>query len=428
MSDDKIQKFMELTNSSISVAQQYLNDYKEIDTAVNAFYADRLDNESNKANSPFMNPETNNLTNVRPELGGNRGANESFGSSRSSSTSQFGGLGQRNTNSISSRGGSLTNSNSNSRFMSFSDMVRGKADKEEDEHKQRTTFAGGETSGLEIADPNPSERNPSSLLRDLLEKAKRGGQQLANGGFSDEEGTGFGVDDNEDEKVESFAGKGYRLGSSLDAQDQIIEDNGNTSTGKPKKVTREITFWKDGFQVGDSKLYRYDDPSNSFYLSELNQGRAPLKLLDVEFGQEVNVNVFKKLDEEYKPPKRQLGGFSGEGQRLGSPVPGDSKVKLINTQSSNLANEASKPDEKKKEDEKKYDIAIQIRYSNGKKELYRCNSSDTVESLYDYVEDNTDDNRTFTLNTSFPVKPIAKDSTTLKVANLANSVVVQRWV
>ena len=67
------------------------------------------------------------------------------------------------------------------------------------------------------------------------------------------------------------------------------------------------------------------NPANSFYLSELNQGRAPLKLLDVQFGQEVEVNVYKKLDEVLiKLPKRKLGGFSGQGQRLGSPIPGES--------------------------------------------------------------------------------------------------------
>ena len=72
----------------------------------------------------------------------------------------------------------------------------------------------------------------------------------------------------------------------------------------------------------------YDDPANEFYLKELNQDRAPLKLMDVKFGQEVEFNVFKKLNENYKSPKSKLVGFYGKGQRLGSPILGDTILTL----------------------------------------------------------------------------------------------------
>lgn len=290
------------------------------------------------------------------------------------------------------------------KFRSFSELVRGNSD---DEDEQRNTFAGGETSGLEVSDPNDS----NSLIRDLLEKAKRGGQQPP-------------TEDNDEEHARKnfFTGKGYRLGSSVDAAPQVVEDIPEEPLpSRPRKVTRDITFWKEGFQVGDGELYRYDDPANSYYLNELNQGRAPLRLLDVEFGQEVDVNVYKKLDESYRPPKRKAGGFTGTGQRLGSPVPGESL-------SPEAVVEKSPEVEQSQQPEPTGDTSVQIRYTNGKREILRCNSTDTIRYLYDYVKKNSEGSRPFTLNHAFPVKPIENFDATIKDEGLCNAVVVQRWV
>lgn len=382
-----------LTNASKDLATQYLNDYEnDLSSAVNAYFAiEAEDEEETYKREP---------TGGRPQM-----------PVQTSSRSQLNSESNQNVNTLGG-GGSTTSS---SRFMSFSDLVRGNADADDDDEKPRTTFAGGETSGLEVADPNfgkDKNHDNDALLRDLLEKAKKGGQQLENGEFDNNN------EDDDNNKADRFEGRGYRLGNTENSKDQIVEDNTTKQeNSKPKKVTREITFWKDGFQVGDGKLYKYDDPANAFYLKELNQGHAPLKLLDVEFGQEVNVNVYKKLDEEYKPPKRPLGGFSGQGQRLGAPVPGDAEIKQA----------SPSPVPIEKPEPKKGNTAIQIRYANGKKEVYKCDSNDTVEMLYAHVQDNTADSREFTLNTSFPVMPIPRNSSTVNEAKLANSVVVQRW-
>lgn len=250
-----------------------------------------------------------------------------------------------------------------------------------------------------------------------MEKAKRTGEQMEEGDLPS----------HSQQPKHEFTGKGYRLGSMVDKPSEVVEDftpeDEHKETGK---VTREITFWKEGFQVGAGKLYRYDDPANAFFLNELNQGRAPLKLLNVELGQEVEVNVFKKLDESYKPPKRKLGGFQGSGQRLGSPIPGDSMSPgVVETVTIPATTEAPKEEVKKIEG----DISVQIRYATGKREVYHCNSTDKVSSLYHHVKANTDDHsRNFTLNYAFPVNPIENMDQTLIEADLKNSVVVQRWV
>ncbi|QHS71510.1 protein phosphatase regulator SHP1 [Saccharomyces paradoxus] len=422
VSDETIQQFMALTNVSHNIAVQYLSEFGDLNEALNSYYASQADDEKDRREEAHWNrqqekvPKQEALSSINSlkkaideeNVGGlgskpvlSQGSNEYL--KRKSSTSPE-----------PAKGNSRSGSGNSSRFMSFSDMVRGQAD-DDDEDQPRNTFAGGETSGLEVTDPS----DPNSLLKDLLEKARRGGQMGAEDESRDDEEHEVGAN--------RFAGRGFRLGSTIDATDQVVEDNtSQPQRRKPEKVTREITFWKEGFQVANGPLYRYDDPANSFYLSELNQGRAPLKLLDVEFGQEVEVNVYKKLDEPYRAPKRKLGGFSGQGQRLGSPIPGESLSPAeIPRDETPVAQEQSKPDN----EPKKGDTSIQIRYANGKREVLRCSSTDTVKFLYDHVTSNpnTDTSRNFTLNHAFPIKPISNDETTLKDADLLNSVVVQRW-
>lgn len=421
MSDESIQQFMALTNVSHNIAVQYLSEFGNLNEALNSYYATQADDKKDRREGAHWNRQqekeskqealsstncikkamdTENIGGSGHKLGSSQGSNEYLKRKSSISPEPI-------------KGNSRSGSGNNSRFMSFSDMVRGQAD-DDDDDQPRNTFAGGETSGLEVTDPS----DPSSLLKDLLEKARRGGQ-------ADPENDTR--DDGHEVGANHFTGRGFRLGSTIDAADQVVEDNtSQPQRRKPEKVTREITFWKEGFQVADGPLYRYDDPANSFYLSELNQGRAPLKLLNVEFGQEVEVNVYKKLDEPYKAPKRKLGGFSGQGQRLGSPIPGESLSPVEVPRDEALAAEE---ESKSKNEPKNGDTSIQIRYANGKREVLRCNSTDTVKYLYDHVTSsvNTDTSRNFTLNHAFPIKPINDDETTLKDADLLNSVVVQRW-
>lgn len=424
MSDNSedITRFMSFTNVSFNVAKNYLDSYGDLNTAMEAYYEDQKDLlDERKEKEKFYNTLERQTVNKEKQ--------------QTPSLSPASSL-TPNTRSI-SRNSNKT-SNSNSKFMSFSDMLRSNAadNDDEDDTKPRNTFAGGETSGLEITDPNNDRRDTNSLIRDLLERAKKNGEQMEDFKSSNDRGKA--------DSKPSFSGKGYRLGSMIDKPSEIVDDSSNSgdnisSNVGAQKVTREITFWKDGFQVGsEGKLYRYDDPANEFYLNELNQGRAPLKLLDVKFGQEVEVNVFKKLDENYKPPKRKLGGFYGKGQRLGSPIPGETLLPLNNgnidthpNTNNNTNNDENDTKNSKKNDtpQVQTDMTIQVRYATGKREVFHCNSTDKVSSLYEHVKTHTDDpNRAFTLNYAFPVKPIENMDQTLSEADLNNSVVIQRWV
>ncbi|SCV01291.1 LANO_0F11056g1_1 [Lachancea nothofagi CBS 11611] len=391
MSDENIQQFMALSNAPLEVAQTYLNEFPDLGDALDAFYAAQ---NGTSVSSEAQEPQSSRaLGNVGNDISSSKGSRVPSKSSSPAAVKRTG--------------------NSTPKFKSFSDILKENTQDEDDE--QRNTFAGGETSGLEVADPG----DPDSLIRDLLEKARRGGQKPSS--HEDENASGTSQD-----KEHHFTGKGFRLGSSLDAPAQVTNDTPEEPLpSRPQKVTREITFWKEGFQVNDGDLYRYDDPANSYYLNELNQGRAPLRLLNVEFGQEVDVNVNKKLDESFKLPKRKVQGFHGKGHRLGSPFPGESVSPEAAPEPT--AKDSSPPLEDKTE-EPKGDTSVQIRYASGKREVLRCNSNDTVKFLYDHVKEGTSTNKVFTLNHAFPVKPIEDFEKCLKDEGLCNAVVVQRWV
>lgn len=412
MSDEQIQQFMALTNASVNVATDYINQFGDLGEALNAFYAAQQDeHDFTKEKETHYNPRTESLRESNSD-------ESCFG--RTLSGQKITGPRSTPTPSGLSKSGKTK-----SKFRSFADMIKGSEDDDEDP-ENRNTFAGGETSGLEITDPHANESNSNSIIRDLLEKARRGGQR------ADEEEE---VETQSEKKEEHFIGKGYRLGSDLSTPAQVVANNTQLPQ-RPKKVTREITFWREGFQVGDGLLYRYDDPENSYYLNELNQGRAPLKLLNVEFGQEVDVTVYKKLEESYVPPKRNLSGFHGRGQRLGSPIPGDSESpepvslnKEATTEHETKTQDKQEQEQEQQELEKpKGDTNIQIRYASGKREVLRCDSNNTVRFIYDHVKSNTQDSRPFILSHAFPVKAIDAFDSTLKEQDLCNAVVVQRWV
>ena len=234
------------------------------------------------------------------------------------------------------------------------------------------------------------------------------------------------ADDTEDSTGPSFVGTGFKLGDGSSASEQI-KDTDDHGSKPPAKVTRVITFWRQGFTVADGPLHRYDDPENASVLEELNRGRVPMALLDVEYGQDVDVSVYRKTDEDYQPPKRKIQGFHGLGQRLGSPVPGDGAA-LVSSATAVAVPEVSEAPKPNSEGEG--DAKVQIRFANGTKVAHRFNSSDLVAVVYQFVatHPNTESSREFVLTHSFPVKPIENSTeVTVAEAKLKNAVIIQRW-
>ncbi|CAX39691.1 UBX domain-containing protein, putative [Candida dubliniensis CD36] len=367
-----IAEFVSITNSSTYLAEQYLSrNNNDLVEAVEDFYAN---------SEPSQKSETK----------------KSFSSSKSTGSG----------------------------IKTFRDL-NDEDDDEEDDKTNTNFFTGGEKSGLQVEDPNKDKDNDRSIIDQIFQKAREQMQQPDDRPSASQ--------DDQPSPIK-FSGKGFKLGDGNEPS-QIVEDpTTNSQKFKPSKVTREITFWKQGFTVGDGPLHRYDDPRNSNVLQELNQGRVPMSILDVEFGQDVDVSVYKKTDEDWSPPKRKIGGYHGTGHRLGSPVPGEV---LVNNETS-FQPDINKPNGKDKDEEKdedegegEGDSTVQIRFANGKKTSHKFNSSDSILKVYEFVrnhEYNSEPTRSFTLSHAFPVKPIEESNEiTIADAKLKNAVIVQRW-
>lgn len=291
-------------------------------------------------------------------------------------------------------------------------------DDDEEDKTDTNFFTGGEKSALQVEDPNKKgdKKSERSIIDQIFQRAK---EQM------DQPDDRPSAHDDQQEEVRKFTGTGFKLGGENQPSEQVV-DTSSRLPKKPTKVTREITFWKQGFTVGEGALHRYDDPSNASVLQELNAGRVPMSLLDVEFGQDVDVSVFKKTDEDWVPPKRKVGGFAGQGQRLGSPVPGESCGGSPAPEAASEPTRETKPD-----DQGEGDSLVQIRFANGKKASHKFNSSDSITKVYEFVRSHpfTESGKAFILTHAFPVKPIEESNDiTVGDAKLKNAVIVQRWI
>lgn len=288
-------------------------------------------------------------------------------------------------------------------------------DESDDDKTNSNFYTGGEKSGLQVEDPNKKD-DDRSIIDQIFQRAKDQMNQPDDRTSARED---------RQPSPPKFTGTGFKLGNGEEPSEVIINKSANSN--RPAKVIREITFWKQGFTVGDGPLHRYDDPRNETVLQELNRGRVPISLLDVEFGQDVDVSVFRKTDEDWVPPKKKVQGFQGQGMRLGSPVPGESSgvpSQVINETKPNTES----PNKATPEGEG--DSLVQIRFANGKKLSHKFNSTDSLSSVYEFVRNHhyTELNKPFILSHAFPVKPIEdSDDITVADAKLKNSVIVQRW-
>lgn len=305
-----------------------------------------------------------------------------------------------------------------SKFRTLRDLNE---DSNDPENTDTNFFTGGEKSALQVENPDKdkdkNEGNQPSLIERIFQRAQ---EQM-------DEPDDRPSAQMEPQEPSHFTGAGFKLGDSEQPL-EVVADFSANARNRPAKVNREIIFWRQGFTVADGPLMRYDDPENQLILQELKRGRVPVSFLGVEYGQDVDVSVLKKIDEDYVPPKRKLGGFHGLGQRLGSPVPGESSG--ASTPVAEPKAEA-KTEPAKPQDQGTGDSLVQIRFASGKKVAHKFNSTDSIETVYKFVrnhEYNSDQLRAFILSHAFPVKPIEESlGVSVEEAKLKNAVIVQRW-
>ena len=189
-----------------------------------------------------------------------------------------------------------------------------------------------------------------------------------------------------------------------------------------------LHLWRDGFSIDDGPLCRYDDPQHASTLEMINRGRAPLDILNVERGQEVDLSVNPRKDEDYTPPKTMFKPFSGSGQRLGSPAPG--------VASSLIGSTAPQPSSAQPTevaiDESAPTLRLQIRLADGTNLRTRFNNTHTLNDVYHFVNASNpgSSSRPYVLMTTFPNKDHPGSNTALsEVKELSRGGnIVQKWL
>lgn len=233
-----------------------------------------------------------------------------------------------------------------------------------------------------------------------------------------------------------FTGRGQTLGGD-DAPSRVVPDpNANLPRPAPR-VHRTLHFWRDGFSIDDGPLYRFDDPSNADHLRLINSGRAPLDLLNVEQGQEVDLEVHPHKNEDYVQPKKVYKPFSGSGQRLGSPTPVASASSQPTTSSSTASTSTAAPTGVSSSTpsvniiESQPTLSLQVRLGDGTRLQSRFNTTHTVGDVYSFVDaaSPASRQRAYALMTTFPSKELTDNSVVLGDMGefKRGGVLVQKW-
>ena len=195
-----------------------------------------------------------------------------------------------------------------------------------------------------------------------------------------------------------------------------------------ERVNRVLHFWNDGFSVDDGDLYRSDDPRNAEILNGIRQGRAPLSIMNVQPGQEVDVEI-KQHQENYVRPKKKWVPFGGQGNRLGSPTPGS--ISAAPSTSAPTSSTTTVQAAKVNVDESQPTVNLQIRLGSGTRLPARFNITQTVGDVYGFVAATSPEsqNRSWVLMTTFPNKDLTDKSQVLgEMSDLKRGgVVVQKW-
>ncbi|KAI0883040.1 SEP-domain-containing protein [Annulohypoxylon maeteangense] len=261
-------------------------------------------------------------------------------------------------------------------------------DDEDDEDIHRDTYAGGEKSGLAVQDPSQRSSDPRRILNDLLAKAKSNSQRP-------DATTAVGPSSSS-----FFRGSGQTLGGEGTPSRTIPDPSGHpapSSLARPQGgevQERTLHLWRDGFSIDDGDLRRFDDPQNTEALRMIQEGRAPIQLMNVRYDEPLDVKL-QQHDEEYRVLPKVYKPFGGEGRRLGSPVPGESAGAATTTTTLSTLSTSSTPGTAAASssstrpstsvDESQPTIMIRIQMPDGTRLPARFNTSHTVNDVYDFI-------------------------------------------
>ncbi|KAL1922539.1 uncharacterized protein VTP21DRAFT_10078 [Calcarisporiella thermophila] len=284
----------------------------------------------------------------------------------------------------------------------------------DDDDLKQNFFAGGEKSGVVVQGPS-SKKKPLSLVDDIIQKAAK------HGPAPEEEAQA-------PKKANFFTGSGYKLGSEEVPSTMIPSASSSSSRQTDEDLSRPavryLTFWRNGFSIDDGPLLGYDDPKNQEFLNAINSGLAPTTLLNVQMGQQVDLRVARRMDEDYQPPpKAPPKPFGGAGHRLGSPSP-----TIVTRTTPSSSSTQSSTTSSIQIDQSQPITSLQIRFADGSKVVAKFNHTHTIRDVRQFIDERGQSQRQYVLQTTFPTKELSDDTLTLAGAGLLNAVIVQRYL
>ncbi|KAL1841913.1 hypothetical protein VTJ49DRAFT_6435 [Mycothermus thermophilus] len=380
--DTLISNFCELTGASAQQATEYLSSSNwDIDSAVTSYYAD-MDEGDQQAPAPVPGPE---YTGPRT-LDGRPAPQYATSSSSSAAKKPQKRTGLATLSSLRS-GPSHDHSDDDDDY-----------DDDDERRGPRDLFAGGEKSGLAVQDPAQRSSDPRRLINDIVAKARSNARQPR-----EESAAG-------PSRGGAFRGTGHTLGGDGVESREIPDPRGTaipTATTSQPVQERTLHIWNDGFSVDDGPLHRYDDPENRQDLEMIRQGRAPLHLMNVQVDQRVDVKL-QQHNENYKPLPKVYRPFSGQGRRLGSPVPGESVPAAPAAAPAAAASSSSSAPPSTGVDESQPTLMLRIQLPDGTRLPARFNTTQTVGDVYDFIQRASaslaSSGRPWVLSTTFPNK------------------------
>jgi UBX domain-containing protein 1 len=172
-------------------------------------------------------------------------------------------------------------------------------------------------------------------------------------------------------------------------------------------------LWRDGFSIDDGPLLRFDDPANADAMRMIQQGRAPVHLMNVRYDEPLDVKLAQH-DEDWRQLPKIYKPFGGEGRRLGSPVPGEASMSASaapaapSNLSSSTSATASASSGAVAVDDSLPTIMLRIQLPDGSRLPARFNTTHTVGDIYEFVAGSSADLRAnpsgWVLATTFPNK------------------------
>ncbi|KAI1432275.1 hypothetical protein GGR50DRAFT_697226 [Xylaria sp. CBS 124048] len=360
--DDLIRMFMDMTGASIDLAREYLNasDW-DVSVAVPSYFAD-MDEAPTGDDAPSSAAAPPEYTGPRTLDG--RPAPQAVPTTSSASSSKRPQK-KKGLATLSSLGGGPAHDHDDD------------DDDDDRDPSHRDTYAGGEKSGLAVQDPN-RRSNTKRIINDLLSKAKSEHQRPEPSSSAGPSSSSV------------FRGSGQTLGGD-GVESRVIPDPNAREPRAPRPNAeaqeRTLHLWRDGFSIDDGPLHRFDDPANASDLRMIQNGRAPLHLMNVRYDDPVNVQL-EQHDENYRQLPKVYRPFGGEGRRLGSPVPGEPSASLsavINTPVAPNTGAGPSTAPSTSIDESQPTIMIRIQMLDGTRLPARFNTSQTVEDIYDFI-------------------------------------------